>query len=77
MSLVRHGETGFLVEAHDWRGIASMLLQFSSNLELKYKMRRKGLEYARRFSVQEMVESHIEVYQKLAHRCVVNRRTHP
>jgi glycosyltransferase involved in cell wall biosynthesis len=65
ISLVRHGETGFLVEIGDWSGIARMLLHFSNNLELKYQMGQKALRYARQFSMQGMIEQHIKLYQKL------------
>jgi len=67
-SLITHGETGFLVRTGDWHGIADTLLHLSRNPELKYQMGRKGLRFARRFSMQEMIEKHIEVYRRLAYR---------
>ena len=66
--LVTHGKTGFLVRTGDWHGIADTLLHLSRNPELKYQMGRKGLRFARRFSMQEMIEKHIEVYRRLAYR---------
>jgi len=65
MSLVKHGETGFLVEIGDWLGIAHWLLHLQNDSELKYQMGRKALKHARQFSMRRMVEQHIELYRSL------------
>ena len=65
MSLIKHGETGFLVEIGDWNGIAHWLLYLHVNPELKYRMGQKALEHARCFSMEKMIERHIELYRKL------------
>lgn len=69
MSLVRHGETGFLVEIGDWLDIARTLLRFQNTPDLKYRMGQKALEHARQFSMQKMVEQHIKLYERFACSC--------
>ena len=66
MSLVKHGETGFLVEIGDWKAIAQQLLHLFKNPSLKYRMGEKALERAKHFSMERMIEQHIKLYQKLA-----------
>lgn len=67
ISLIKNGETGFLVDFGDSNGIAGCLLQFVNNPTLKYEMGKKALASSLQFSMEKMIRRHIDLYQKLLH----------
>lgn len=66
MSLVKDNETGFLVDLCNNDAIADRLLQFIDNSSLKFEMGAKGLKFARSFSMDRMVHTHIDLYKQVA-----------
>jgi len=65
MSLIRHNETGFLVNFGNPKGIADRLMQFLNNPKLKFQMGKKALKSVFPFSMQNMTRNHIDLYQNL------------
>jgi len=73
ISLIKHNETGFLVDFCDPNGIANRLLQFVNNPTLKYDMGKKALVSSLPYSMQNMVQNHIDLYKKLVSAKLDNR----
>ena len=65
--LVRPGETGFLVEPHDARGIARALIELAKDEEKRRAFGRRGREVAlEEFSIKKNVAGLERIYQELA-----------
>jgi glycosyltransferase involved in cell wall biosynthesis len=64
-SLVRHGETGFLVKVGDPCGLAEALMRFLRYPELKYRMGSEALKQAWRFHMENMIKGHINLYESI------------
>jgi glycosyltransferase involved in cell wall biosynthesis len=71
MSLIDHGETGFHVSPRDPQSIAEAILQFLKDPDLKCRMGRRALEKASKFRMENMVEEHICLYERLIHKKIV------
>ncbi len=65
MSLVQHNKTGFLADFRDPKGLADKIAYFSTNANLKYRMGQEAIKHALQFSMQNMTNSHLDLYQKL------------
>lgn len=65
-SLVKHLETGFLVKIGDSHSIARALLRFLQDPKLKYRMGQRALKHASKFRMENMIEKHIDLYEKLS-----------
>ena len=64
-SLVRHGETGFLVKIGEPHSIAEALMRFIHDPELKYQMGRAALKRASEFHIENTVKGHLHLYESL------------
>jgi glycosyltransferase involved in cell wall biosynthesis len=64
-SLVKHGETGFLVKIGDSHSIAEVIVRFLRDPELKYQMGKEALKQASNFRIDNMIERHIRLYESL------------
>ncbi len=64
-SLVRHGETGFLVKIGESHSIAEALMCFLRDPELKYQMGRAALKRALEFHIENTVKGHMRLYESL------------
>jgi N-acetyl-alpha-D-glucosaminyl L-malate synthase BshA len=65
--VVEHGVTGFLHDPGDTTGFVSSVLKLLTNDRLRNAMGRRGRRVAReRFSVAEMVDRYVRVYDSLA-----------
>jgi glycosyltransferase involved in cell wall biosynthesis len=64
-SLVRHGETGFLVKIGEPHSIAEALMRFLRDPKLKYQMGREALKQASEFHIENTVKRHISLYESL------------
>ena len=61
------GETGFLVRAHDARGMAERIVELLKDADLRRRMGDAGLARARRlFTVERMVAATASAYARLA-----------
>ena len=64
-SLVRDGETGFLVRIGKPHGLAEALMRFLVDPELKYRMGREALKRASDFKIEKTIKQHIRLYENL------------
>jgi L-malate glycosyltransferase len=65
--VVEHGSTGFLHDPGDLAGFVSSALKLLTHERVRRSMGRRGRQVAReRFSVDEMVDRYIQVYDSLA-----------
>lgn len=64
-SLIKHGETGFLVKIGDSKDLADAILKFVDNPQLKYEMGAKALKYASKFRMDNMIEAHLQLYKSV------------
>lgn len=65
MSLVADNETGFLVNLCDSDAIANRLELLMKSPSLKFDMGVKALTFARTFSMDDMIKSHIDLYERI------------
>ena len=64
---VRPGETGFLVEPEDVRGLVSHVVRLLKDEELRRSMGRKGRQWMlETFSEDSLVEGNLKFYRKLS-----------
>lgn len=64
-SLVKNGETGFLVQIGNSHSIAIALLRFLRNPELRYQIGRNALEHASEYHIENMIKGHVRLYENL------------
>lgn len=64
-SLVKHGNTGFLVKIGDPHSIAEALRRFLRDAELKCQMGKEALKQASEFHIENTVKGHISLYESL------------
>jgi glycosyltransferase involved in cell wall biosynthesis len=60
--LVRDGENGLLVPLDDPKAVARATERVFSDAALRRKLIAGGLETAKRFSLEKVVESHLKMY---------------
>ncbi len=64
--IVRHGESGFLVEYGDPEGLASRLVELLQNDELRAKMSRRAREIAEnKFRLESVCRRTLDVYREV------------
>lgn len=64
--LIRHGETGLLVEAGDIAGLAAAIETLGRDPALRRRLGRALHDYAaEQFSVPRMVQAHLDVYREI------------
>lgn len=63
--LIQEGENGILFDVGDYEGLADGYNKLFSEHELRRQMEKTALERADNYSVARMVDSYIELYQKL------------
>lgn len=59
------GDAGLLVSPLDTEGIAEAIVKILGNKELRYSMKQKGIEQAKKFSWEKTAKETIEVYETL------------
>jgi len=65
--LVEHGRTGFLVEPGDFQAMASAILRYADNPELRIAHGQTGRKRVlENFTIEKMVRSYEEVYRRVA-----------
>jgi glycosyltransferase involved in cell wall biosynthesis len=66
--LVEDGSTGFLVKPGDFESMASALICYFEDPDLRMRHGKAGRDKAiKEFGVQKMVRSYEEVYRRIAH----------
>jgi glycosyltransferase involved in cell wall biosynthesis len=62
LSLIEDNETGFLVDFDDPQGMAFKLMNFVNDPQLKLQLGNKALISVLHFSMQKMIQRHIDLY---------------
>ena len=64
--VIKHGETGFLVQPHDIEGLAQALATVAQSPDLRRHLSLNGVrEVKERFSIRQMLDAYEETFQTL------------
>ena len=60
------GEAGLYIDPHNPQDIADKVFQIISSPSLAEKLRKLGLDQAKKFTIEKMIEKYLETYKKVA-----------
>jgi len=63
--IIINGKTGILVPPRDSRALADAIIDLLTDKERARKMGKRGAEYTKKFTWENSVKKHLEVYEKL------------
>ena len=66
------GGTAVLVDPHSTEDIAAAMYRITSDIDLRHRLRARGLQHAQRFTWEEAARRTLEIYEEIA-----SRRTEP
>jgi glycosyltransferase involved in cell wall biosynthesis len=63
--IILNGKTGILVPPRDSKALADAIIELLTDKEKARRMGEKGAEYTKKFTWENSVKKHLEVYEKL------------